>query len=218
MVKYKICGCLTEIDLKSCINMIHDSNADLFEHRIDFMKKIERLEDIYSSTQKPIIATCKKENYFLLGDDDVREILVYAMESRCTYIDIDFNMRDSMINSIMRIARQMGTKVILSWHDYEKTPSFDFLLDVLKKQLVKQPDICKIVTTARSLKDNENILSLYDYKYRKNLIAFSMGEIGKPTRIEALKKGAPFMYASINYSSAPGQFSVKEMKHQLNER
>jgi 3-dehydroquinate dehydratase len=44
-------------------------------------------------------------------------------------------------------------------------------------------------------------------------VAFAMGEIGKSTRIQSVKLGAPFTYASINgKETAPGQISYADME------
>ena len=53
--------------------------------------------------------------------------------------------------------------------------------------------------------------------HRTNLVAFAMGEAGRSSRIECLKKGAPFSYASLSDSdaTAPGQIDYLTMHKEV---
>jgi len=70
----------------------------------------------------------------------------------------------------------------------------------------------KIVTTAKSTNDSSLVLSLYHEAKPVNLIAFSMGDYGRISRILCLLLGSPFTYVSLGKAVAPGQFSLSEMK------
>ncbi|MGB9628723.1 MAG: type I 3-dehydroquinate dehydratase [Thermodesulfobacteriota bacterium] len=106
--------------------------------------------------------------------------------------------------------------MILSWHDFKKTPSLKELRILLEEMKKRGADIAKIVSFARSLEDNLKLLSLIPYGRERSLetIAFCMGDMGKMSRIFSLLFGAPWTYASMDKShlSAPGQLTVKEIK------
>ena len=86
----------------------------------------------------------------------------------------------------------------------------EHLLAIAKK-FQKDADMIKIVTTARSQKNNGIILSLYG-AIEYPLIAFSMGVIGQQTRIDCLAHGALWTYCSIGRKKiASGQMSLGEM-------
>ena len=70
----------------------------------------------------------------------------------------------------------------------------------------------KIVSMAKTVNDAINVLSLYNNTSTTKLIAFSMGEEGKFTRILCLHMGSPFTYVSLKKAIAPGQFSLDEIK------
>ena len=72
-------------------------------------------------------------------------------------------------------------------------------------------DTIKIVTVAKNVSDVSKLLSLYSIKSKDRLIAFSMGEQGKFSRILCLYLGSPFTYVSLEKAIAPGQFSVDEI-------
>ena len=103
------------------------------------------------------------------------------------------------------------TKLLVSWHNFKMTPTFS----ELKKQMEKMAKVSsnvKIVTTAKSVNDSTQVLQLYGKKGKTNLIAFSMGDAGRISRILCLYLGSPYTYVSLGKPVAPGQFSVDEIK------
>ena len=74
----------------------------------------------------------------------------------------------------------------------------------------------KIVTTAKTTDDSTRVLQLYGKKGKINLIAFSMGDAGRISRILSLYLGSPYTYVSLGKPVAPGQFSVDEVKKIIN--
>ena len=72
----------------------------------------------------------------------------------------------------------------------------------------------KIVTTATSETDNETIKALYQEAGSGSLVAFCMGQEGRPSRLEALRQGAPFTYACLSEeeATAPGQWTTRAMR------
>ena len=76
----------------------------------------------------------------------------------------------------------------------------------------KVSNYVKIVTTAKTVTDGAKILTLYSNSSKVNLIAFSMGEEAKFTRILSLHLGSPFTYVSLGKPIAPGQFSLDQMR------
>jgi 3-dehydroquinate dehydratase type I len=77
-------------------------------------------------------------------------------------------------------------------------------------------NVIKIVPFARSWEDNLSILSLIPFakEKRQKIVAFCMGEKGKPSRIFSPLLGAAWTYASLNQVriSAPGQLTARELK------
>ena len=70
----------------------------------------------------------------------------------------------------------------------------------------------KIVTMAKTVNDATRIMSLYNNTSGIKLIAFSMGEEGRFTRILCLRMGSQFTYVSLGTPIAPGQFSLDEIR------
>jgi 3-dehydroquinate dehydratase-1 len=107
--------------------------------------------------------------------------------------------------------KKTRTDLLVSWHNFKKTPN-ESILNKILNQMAKFSKNIKIVTTARSTNDSSRVLSLYNNASKLNLIAFSMGEHGKMSRILCLFLGSPYTYVSLGKAIAPGQFSLDEIK------
>ena len=108
------------------------------------------------------------------------------------------------------------TKIILSYHDFKKTPSFAELKKLLKKMASFKPDIVKIACFAKTEKDNETMILLIEEakKMEMDIIAFCMGEKGKYSRIHSCDFGAFLTFASLGkgIETAKGQITVEKMR------
>jgi 3-dehydroquinate dehydratase-1 len=107
---------------------------------------------------------------------------------------------------------EQETRILVSWHDFEKTPTNDKLKDVLGQMRIYS-NYVKIATAAQNVHDCIRILDLYDDTTELNLISFAMGELGILSRILCTIYGnAPFTYAALEDAVAPGQLTVQQMR------
>jgi 3-dehydroquinate dehydratase-1 len=141
-------------------------------------------------------------------------ILKLISEFEPYLIDIEYNTLKKN-KELVRYLKNTKTKILVSWHDFTKTPDKQILKAMLKK-MSKFSNNIKIVTTAKTIDDTIRILSLYKSHTRNvNLISFAMGDYGRMSRILCTKLGSPYTYVSLGKPVAPGQFSLKEMKNIL---
>ncbi len=136
-------------------------------------------------------------------------ILKLIAEYNPFLLDVEFNTLRKNKN-LSRYIKNTGTKILVSWHDFKQTPD----ISVLKKkilQMKKFSNNVKVVTMAKSTNDASRVLSLYSNRDIK-LIAFSMGNYGRISRLLCLLLGSPYTYVSLGKAIAQGQFSVDEVK------
>ncbi len=195
-----LCGCVGEKTTKNCLKQIkkaRQDGADLIELRLDLLENKDDLEQMISASLLPIIATNRN------GD---QKLLLRAIEAGAKYIDMDIK---EVNREVLKLARRKKCRIILSYHNFKKTPSVKELLNIAQR-LRKDADIIKIVTSAKSLEDNQAVLSLYQ-KTDYPLLAFAMGKIGQPTRISCLAHRALWTYCSIGKNAiASGQISLEQ--------
>ena len=116
-----------------------------------------------------------------------------------------------------RHLKKSRTKIILSHHDFNRTPHIEELLGLYKKmKAVKGIEVIKIVTYARNINDNATIIELLKEARREKqkIIAFAMGQLGRDSRILSLPMGAYLTFASLQQGkeSADGQVTVGQLK------
>ena len=160
------------------------------------------IEELFSNTDVPLVATCR-------GD---AQPLLKAIEAGAAYADLEIEAAPRDGKAVRRACNESGTLLIRSWHDFHGTPSAERLLEMADRCRRFGADIVKVVTTAHSEENAARVLSLYD-SCEGPLIAFSMGAAGRESRVECLRRGAPFTYAahSPEEAAAPGQIPYGEM-------
>jgi 3-dehydroquinate dehydratase type I len=189
--------------------------ADLIELRADYLKGA-KLALLLENRQKPFIVThrSKEEGGKYKGEERKRlRVLQEAIDLGADYIDVELATERSSLQGLIRNKR--GTQVILSFHDFRRTPSPKELQRLFGQMIRLGADVIKIVPFAKSWEDNLNILSLIPFAKarRQKIVAFCMGEKGKISRIFSPSLGAAWTYASLNQSraSASGQLTVREL-------
>ena len=125
-------------------------------------------------------------------------------------LDVEFNTLKRNA-ALRRYLRSAGTSLLVSWHDFKKTPGPAELERRMREMGRMSPNV-KIVGTARTAGDSNRMLGLYGKRRGKNLIAFAMGDPGRISRILCLYLGSPYTYVSLGRPVAPGQFSVDEVR------
>lgn len=187
--------------------------ADLAEIRIDLLDFSEtQLETVFAKHNN-LIATyrAEKNNY-----EKMVSMLMLAMNSGCAYIDIDIDVPAIWREKIAERAKQLNKKLIISYHNFEETPQTEELDEILEKLFHCGADLAKVACTASSNRDCTRMMSMN--RKHKDLIAFSMGELGVITRYAAPTLGAPFTYVAIpGKETAPGQVDYDTMESFLNK-
>ena len=189
--------------------------SDYVEIRLDFIKKedIPKTLEIIKQDIKRLVCTLrpKKEGGKFYGDEKERAaILKLIAEYNPLLLDVEFNTLEKN-KDLVKYLKSTKTNLLVSWHQFKKTPSFSELKTQMKK-MAKFSNTVKIVTTAKSVDDATRLLRLYSKKGKTNLIAFAMGDAGRISRILCLYLGSPYTYVSLGKPVAPGQFSVDEVK------
>ncbi len=188
--------------------------SEYAEIRLDFLKPSD-VPGVLELTKKHLgrcVCTLrpKTEGGKFTGTEQERiSILKLIAEYNPYLIDIEFSTLAKNKN-LANYVRKTKTQILVSWHDFKKTPSTHMLMEKFHKMRRLSKHV-KIVTTARTTKDTSSVLSLYR-RQDVNLIAFAMGDYGRISRILCVYLGSPYTYVSLGRPVAPGQFSVDEVK------
>jgi 3-dehydroquinate dehydratase type I len=204
------------VDALKLLAEAEGAGADFVEVRMDCLEETRGLKDLAASTKLPLIATNKLESekgYFKGIEAERQQTLLDAAQSGFRYIDVD-STSAKRVETVAKI-KQLGAKVIVSYHKYDGILNASSLEKILDEEIAVGADVCKIVLTAKQIEDNLSVLSFISFASAKaKLVCFCMGEAGKTSRLLSPALGAFFTFAALNASSqtAAGQMSIKEMK------
>src|SRR5690606_29466642 len=111
------------------------------------------------------------------------------------------------------VLKKKKAKVIVSFHDFKRTPSAARLKSIAKRMVDLKADIIKIATFVNTLEDTQKLidLALELKKKRQPHIVVGMGEKGISTRILGQKLGNELQFVTLEERTAPGQLSLQEM-------
>jgi 3-dehydroquinate dehydratase-1 len=215
-MKYKTCVSIAENSSQKIKQNLKNAlkKSDYAEIRFDFLKtdEIPRTLEMIKKDLKNVVCTLrpKSEGGRFEGEEKERiATLKLIAEYNPFLLDVEFNTikKDKELAKYLKSTK---TKLLISWHDFKKTPKFLELKNIMS-QMTKFSNNVKIVTTAKSIDDSTRTLQLYSKKGKNNLIAFAMGDRGRISRILCLYLGSPYTYVSLGKPVAPGQFSIEEV-------
>ncbi|MFH1424329.1 MAG: type I 3-dehydroquinate dehydratase [archaeon] len=181
----RICACIAGENPEKQIESALEKGAGMVELRLDLIENPQILQLVQMSGL-PVIAT----------DRENPENIIRAIEAGCDLVDVD--AEDENKERIVKKARLNGCKVIVSMHDFEKTPE--------EIKIPEGGDLKKIACKVNTLEDAERLLKLA--QERKDLIVVGMGELGRHTRVAAPLLGSYLTYAG---NIAPGQLPLESM-------
>ncbi len=148
------------------------------------------------------------------GDEAPRlAALKWAALLGSRFVDVEVLASPYFFAASARIPVPLTTSIILSHHDYERTPDFETLARMVEAMFEAGADVAKVATTATTAADAAVVLSLAATAAAGPCIALAMGERGLPSRLLAPKYGAFLTFGALGRgrASAPGQPSLRDL-------
>ncbi|KAF5052702.1 3-dehydroquinate dehydratase [anaerobic digester metagenome] len=204
-----------------------EKGADILEIRLDLLgirnpeRAAEVIREIKAETGLPIIVTSRSgaEGGKWDGEEEDRTgllINLLSLKDGPDAIDIELSAGMKERNRVIKAAKDRETAVIVSSHDFLKTPPLQNMRTIIEEMFLAGADIAKLAVMPLSVGDTLNLLRItLDFKDAgKSVCTIAMGSQGKHTRVIAPFYGSVLTYASIesNASAAPGQLPVDEVK------
>ena len=230
----KLCVSLvgrTKQEIQQELVLISKKYVDIVEWRLDFFEYsnqlnhvIEMLTYIRASLDDiPLMLTLRTLSQG--GSKEIEEkqyttLLHHVMKSDYVdMIDIEYNANELQIKNLIVQAHTYQKKVILSHHDFKKTPSYEELIELWKRMQLMGSDIVKVAVMPKDYVDVSTLMkaSFFMHKWyaKQPIVAISMSSLGSVSRVCAQAIGSAITFASLHTPSAPGQWNVKEMKYML---
>jgi 3-dehydroquinate dehydratase-1 len=243
-MKYNICVPiriksvnLSEISVS--VKKVVSLNPTTIEFRFDYLDDVQGLnlkfiKDLLDLIPQniPVILTFRSLNEggkMKIAETERIKIIKKLIEAQPSYLDIEINTEKDSIIELVDLASQNEVKVIFSYHDFDKTPSYEIAYNKVQgyvNKLTKECDLSlekiqesllKVIFKANSLEDNLIPLLLCRVFAKNNLkiISFCMGSRGIFSRILCVLSGSFLTYASSDEMTAPGQIKIQLMRDLL---
>ena len=192
---------------------LKDLEIDLIELRIDYFKDLlnQALILTYRSVKEGGLGNLSYEEYINLYS--------LALESGAFDIyDVELSSGTNTIITLNNMIHESNRKVIMSNHDFTRTPSLDTMLEKIKQMDSLEADIIKLAVMPEDYKD---VLLVLEMTLRANeihdkpIVTMSMSNLGTATRILGEQFGSAITFGKDHDASALGQIDVRSLNMML---
>ncbi len=218
----------TKNDILKAAETIKLSAPDIVEWRVDWFDEahnvqqvkevVELLRTILGETLLLFTFRTKKEGGEKSISPDQYAALNVAVAATkwVDMVDVELLIDGDMAKTIVDQIHKTGVKVVVSNHDFFKTPDKDELVKRMKKMVEIGADIPKIAVMPNNKKDvlcllsatEEMSASLVDHP----IITMSMGADGLISRLCGEVFGSSCTFGAVGKVSAPGQMDAKNLR------
>ena len=182
-----------------------DAGADIIEWRVDHFAQLFT----FRSKKEGGETELSDEAYFALNREAARSGLVDV-------IDIELFNDEAQIRALVDDAHAAGVKVIMSNHDFHKTPAQEDIIYRLRRMQDLGADLPKIAVMPQSPQDVLTLLAAtltMKEKYAtRPLITMSMGKSGGVSRVTGRLFGSAMTFGTVGQASAPGQIAIAKLR------
>ncbi len=206
------------------------ADADLAEFRIDLLSFASDTKQVIALGHelkkilgnKPMIATIRTKNeggQLEISDADYgKTYQAYLKNPFMDWLDVEMFRDQKVVSEIVQKAHQKKVLIVMSNHDFQKTPSQDEIEKRLLKQDQMGADILKIAVKPKSKQDVFTLMNAtlkVSQQTTKPLLTMSMGQLGTISRVATANMGGSYSFGMIGEASAPGQIDVTKLKQIL---
>lgn len=211
------------------IKTIKQINLDIVEWRADLLEDIEDLtkvkqiltmirEELYPIPLLFTFRTHREGGNTTIEDSYYEILLVEVMKTK--EIDlVDVELFSPKVNEIIESAKENDVIIVMSNHDFDKTPAKEEIIWRLRRMQELDADIAKIAVMPNKASD---VLTLLDATHTMHslyadrpIITMSMASTGAISRLAGEVFGSAATFGSGVTSSAPGQIPANDLKRIL---
>lgn len=229
----KICVPLvgrTQEQLVSEAQLAEKSSCEVVEWRVDLFEEVTNLEAVVATLSeirenlpnKLLLVTFRTQaegGQWDLSLHYYQELYeAVAATGQVELLDVELGVAEYLGRGFIQGLKKQGVGIILSYHNFQKTPADGELL--LKVSVMKQftADFGKLAVMPHELKDVLRFMNVSVQLAELTelpLVLISMGDLGKTTRVSGELIHSVMTFGSLTDSSAPGQIPVEELRQVL---
>lgn len=231
----KICVSIigtTREDILASANKLRTVPHDLVEWRADWFDDVfdfDRVKNTLEELRKilgdtPILFTFRTANEG--GEKAIDKDIYKSLNSNviatglADIVDVELFTGDEYVKDIISLAHSNDVKVVVSNHDFDKTPNKDEIIKRLCTMQDLGADIPKIAVMPNSKKDVITLLAATEEMAsnyaNQPIVTMSMASAGLVSRLSGEAFGSAITFGALEKASAPGQISANNLSKVLN--
>jgi len=213
------------------VAVVAAKRPDILEWRVDFFDGIgdtAQVMDVLAGIKQaargiPILFTRRsmREGGERIALSEGEVVALYGAVCASGDVDlVDFEMGNlpTDVLAVREMSRARDIKLILSFHDFQRTPPAEALEQRFAQAASLGADIAKVAVMPQGMDD---VLTLLSATVRASkeldipLVSMSMGRFGAVTRMCGWAFGSAMTFAVGEASSAPGQMAIEDVEAAL---
>ena len=219
----KICVPLTGESMPALLReaqLVRDLPADLYEWRLDgfYGEPHQALSLLVRELNKPLLCTlrtCQEGGRGELSPEEYEARLTALLEySGIDLLDVELSASEERVRRLVSLAHEKGVGVVLSKHDFEKTPPQSEMTQLLLRMKQLGGDLPKLAVMPHTPEDVLALLAATREASRQigPVVTMAMGELGKLTRVAGGIFGSVMTFGAGEAASAPGQLNAEDLR------
>ena len=205
-----------------------EADFDILEWRVDHFADLSNVESVMAAAkilretmpEKPLLFTFRSAKE---GGEQAISTEAYIALNRAAIdsglvdmIDLELFTGDDQVKETVAYAHAHDVKVVMSNHDFHKTPEAEEIIARLRKMQSFDADIPKIALMPQSTSDVLTLLAatleMQEQYADRPIITMSMAKTGVISRLAGEVFGSAATFGAVKKASAPGQISVTDLR------
>lgn len=205
-----------------------EADFDILEWRVDHFTDVSSIEAVLEAARtirdvmadKPLLFTFRSAKE---GGEQALSVEHYIALNRAAVdsglvdmIDLELFTGDEQVKATVEHAHAKNVFVIMSNHDFHKTPAAEEIIQRLRKMQELGADIPKIALMPQNKADVLTLLSatleMQERYADRPIITMSMAKTGVISRLSGEVFGSAATFGAVKKASAPGQISVTDLR------
>ena len=200
--------------------------ADLLEWRADYyLGNLLEVPSLLRENvgEKPLLCTVRtrKEGGQAALTPEEYEAAVTALigTGKFDLVDLELSCGQERLLRLLRLAHEGEMAVVISKHDFEKTPPEHEIFCTLLEMERLGAELPKYAVMPQNVRDVLALLSATERASREfgPVVTMSMGALGKISRASGAYFGSCITFAAGKNASAPGQIIAEDLKAVLQD-
>src|SRR5699024_6814037 len=210
----------TKTEVLDQLRKVLPQKPDLIEWRADFLIDLanqalvlEIIREIKAETELPLLFTIRAEHeggekINLTEEDKIQLLENICVQTAVDLVDYETSHPEKFIKSLQEAAKINEKQLILSYHNFSKTPENEELIERAKQAASYGANLVKLAVMPESQYDVFRLLEVtreIDQMLDVPVVTMSMKELGALSRIIGWAYGSVITFGVGVELSAPGQ-------------